>query len=378
MKMDHVADICAYLGDEYDRYLGAIVPPLFQNSLFTRKKQNHGYAYTRINNPTVEILEEKLAALEHAPAARVFSSGMAAISATISSVLQRGDHVLSLRSAYYPVSTFLKEEMARFGVEVDFLGHFTKEELEQHVKPNTRLLYFESPSSNIFRILPIREITAFAKERGVVTVMDNTWATPLYQNPLDLGVDYSIHSATKYLGGHSDVIAGVVVGQQEAMDALREKQRAGWGGCLDPFAAWLLTRSLRTFEIRMKQHSETAGRVAEYLQAPPKVKKVYYPGLKQHEGHELAKTQMRGFSGLMSMVLNADKEQSMKFVKSLELFQEGPSWGGFESVVNTPGITTAKEIIEFEGVPEGLIRLSIGLESAESLMEDLEQALAVL
>ncbi len=220
------SDICAHLGDEYDRYLGAIVPPLFQNSLFTRKRQNHGYAYSRVTNPTIEILEEKLAALEHAQAARVFSSGMGAITATISSLLQSGDHVISLRSAYYPVTEFLQNEMSKFGVESDFLENFSREELEKAVKPNTKLIYFESPSSNIFKILPIQEIVAFAKERGIATAMDNTWATPLYQNPLDLGVDYTIHSATKYLGGHSDVIAGVVAGSKEKMDALRVNERA--------------------------------------------------------------------------------------------------------------------------------------------------------
>ena len=160
------SDICAHLGDEYDRYLGAIVPPLFQNSLFTRKRQNHGYAYSRVTNPTIEILEEKLAALEHAQAARVFSSGMGAITATISSLLQSGDHVISLRSAYYPVTEFLQNEMSKFGVESDFLENFSREELEKAVKPNTKLIYFESPSSNIFKILPIREIVTFAKERG--------------------------------------------------------------------------------------------------------------------------------------------------------------------------------------------------------------------
>lgn len=369
------SDICAHLGDEYDRYLGAIVPPLFQNSLFTRKRQNHGYAYSRVTNPTIEILEEKLAVLEHAQAARVFSSGMGAITATISSLLQSGDHVISLRSAYYPVTEFLQNEMSKFGVESDFLENFSREELEKAVKPNTKLIYFESPSSNIFKILPIREIVAFAKERGIATAMDNTWATPLYQNPLDLGVDYTIHSATKYLGGHSDVIAGVVAGSKEKMDALRVNERAHWGACIDPFAAWLLIRSLRTLEVRMERHSRNAQQVARFLQAHPKVRRVYYPGLESHEGRELAKHQMRGFSGLMSFVLNADKERSMQFVKNLEIFQEGPSWGGFESVVNTPGITSLAEVTRFEGVPDGLIRMSVGLEDAQSLIEDIAQAL---
>ena len=205
------ADICAHLGDDYDRYLGAIVPPLFQNTLFTRKHEEHGYSYSRINNPTIEILGKKLAALEHAPAARVFASGMAAITATLSSLLHSGGHVLALRSAYHPVIGFLDTEMKKYGVEVTYLERFTPEEIERSLRPNTRVFYLESPSSNIFRVLPLREIAAQAHACGAVTVIDNTWATPLYQKPLELGIDYSIHSATKYLGGHSDVLGGVVL-----------------------------------------------------------------------------------------------------------------------------------------------------------------------
>ena len=178
------ADICAHLGDDYDRYLGAIVPPLFQNTLFTRKHEEHGYSYSPINNPTIEILEKKLAALEHAPAARVFASGMAAITATLSSLLHSGGHVLALRSAYHPVIGFLDTEMKKYGVEVTYLERFTPEEIERSLRPNTRVFYLESPSSNIFRVLPLREIAAQAHACGAVTVIDNTWATPLYQKPV--------------------------------------------------------------------------------------------------------------------------------------------------------------------------------------------------
>ena len=187
------------------------------------RKEEHGYSYSRINNPTIEILEKKLAALEHAPAARVFASGMAAITATLSSLLHSGGHVLALRSAYHPVIGFLDTEMKKYGVEVTYLERFTPEEIERSLRPNTRVFYLESPSSNIFRVLPLREIAAQAHACGAATVIDNTWATPLYQKPLELGIDYSIHSATKYLGGHSDVLGGVV--GEERMDALRGGQR---------------------------------------------------------------------------------------------------------------------------------------------------------
>lgn len=369
------ADICAHLGDDYDRYLGAIVPPLFQNTLFTRKREAHGYSYSRINNPTIEILEKKLAALEHAPAARVFSSGMAAITATLSSLLQAGDHVLVLRSAYYPVIGFLDTEMKKYGVEATYLEHFTPEEIERNLRPNTKLFYLESPSSNIFRVLPLRDIAACAHACKAVTVIDNTWATPLYQKPLELGIDYSIHSATKYLGGHSDVLGGVVLGSEERMDALRNGQRASWGACMDPFAAWLLIRSLRTLEVRMAKHSASADKIAHFLESHPRVKKVYYPGLMKDEGHAEAEKQMTGYSGLMSFVPDGDREAIQIMVKALDVFEEGPSWGGFESVVNTPGLGANLQLLEFQGIPQGLVRISVGLEDADTLIADLGQAL---
>lgn len=369
------ADICAHLGDDYDRYLGAIVPPLFQNSLFTRKRESHGYSYTRINNPTIEIAEKKIAALEHAPAARVFASGMAAITATLSSVLQAGDHVLMLRSAYYPVTAFLNTEMKKYGVETTFLEHFSMEEIEANLRPNTKVFYLESPSSNIFRVLPLREIAERAHACGAVAIIDNTWSTPLFQKPLELGFDYSIHSATKYLGGHSDIIGGVVLGGAEQLESMRNNQRSCWGASMDPFAAWLLTRSLRTLEVRMQRHSDSGMKVARFLEQHKRVRKVFYPGLASDEGHAQAEKQMTGYSGLMSFIPDADNDAIYKMVKSLDSFEEGPSWGGFESVVNTPGLNSNLEMLQFECIPQGLVRISVGLEDPETLMADLDQAL---
>ena len=372
------SDICMHLGDDYDRYLGAIVPPIFQNTLFTRKTQNHGYRYSRINNPTIDILETKLAALEHAEAARVFSSGMGAISATLVSLLKAGDHAVVLRCSYNPVCRFFTDVLSHFGVSVTFIEHGTQEEWEHAIRPETKLFYFESPSSNIFRILDIRAVTTLAKANGITTAIDNTWATPLYQNPIDLGVDYVLHSATKYLGGHSDVIAGVVMGPKAQLDAMLEGERGLFGASLDPFAAWLLIRSLRTLEVRMMRHSENAAAVAEMLSKSEKVKQVFYPGLPTHEGYEIARKQMRGFSGLMSFVLDVDDERAMAFAKGLPFIQEGPSWGGFESVLNTPGIHANPTVREFECIPEGLIRISVGLESKESLLDAFERSLKKL
>ncbi|MFV0400466.1 MAG: trans-sulfuration enzyme family protein [Oscillospiraceae bacterium] len=369
------ADIVAHLGDDYDRYLGAIVPPLFQNTLFTRKKQQHGYTYTRINNSTLEILEKKLAALEHAPAACTFASGMGAISALLASLLKAGDHVLALSSIYYPTADFLKTELAKYGVTTTFLNHFTPEEIRQSLRPETKLFYLESPSSNIFRILPLREIAACARARGAVTVIDNTWASPLYQKPLELGIDFSLHSASKYIGGHSDVVGGVVLGSVDAVNGLRMGQRASWGACMDPFSAWLLIRSLRTLELRMARHSDTGMKVAQFLNGHPRIRRVFYPGLPSFEGHEIANSQMTGFTGLMSFVPDCPPEKITKLVKSLDVFEEGPSWGGFESVANTPGLSTDRSLLDFQGIPKGLVRISVGLEDADTLIADLDRAL---
>ena len=370
-------DICIHGGENYDAYHGAIIPPLFQNTLFTRKRVDSGYRYTRVTNPTIDLLETKLAALEGAEAARVFASGMGAITAILCSKLKAGDHVIILRTSYFPVCKFLLEEMSRFGVEMDLADDFSEEELARLVRPNTRLFYLESPSSNVFKILDLRRITAYARARGIVTVMDNTWATPLYQNPLALGIDYVIHSATKYLGGHSDIIGGVVMGDRETMDSLREHERSSWGACMDPFAAWLLLRSLRTLEVRLERHSQSAARIAEFLDQHEKVKKVYYPGLKSHENYELGQSQMRGCSGLMSFVLDTDIEHTKKFLDALKTFEVGPSWGGFESILSTPGFLGPEELA-MEGLVPGLLRVSIGLESADTLLEDLEQALKTI
>ena len=370
-------DICIHYGEDYDGYHGAVVPPLFQNTLFTRKRRDSGYRYSRVSNPTIDLLETKLAKLEGAEDAKVFASGMGAITAILCSQLKAGDHVLILRTAYFPVCRFLSEEMGRFGIETDLAEDFSEEELNRLVRTNTRLFYLESPSSNIFKILDLRRITGFAKEHGIKTIMDNTWATPLYQNPLTMGVDYVVHSATKYLGGHSDVICGVVMGDGETMFRLREHERASLGACLDPFAAWLLLRSLKTLEVRMERHSKSAAGIAEFLDNHQKVKKVYYPGLPSHDGYELGKRQMRGCTGLMSFVLDTDLEHTKRFIEKLQLFELGPSWGGFESIMSAPGFL-GREELDLEGLVPGLLRIHIGLENPDSLMEDLEQALKVI
>lgn len=368
-------NICAHLGDDYNRFHGAIVPPIFQNSLFTRKEENHGYVYTRISNPTIEIAEKKLAALEEGEEARCFSSGMAAITAALMHWLNKDSHVICLRNVYGPVNEFLSNYMSRFGITTTYVKGDSIDEIEGLIRLNTKVIYLESPVSNVFGLQDLKRIAELAKSHDIATVVDNTWATPMYQNPLKFGVDMVVHSASKYLGGHSDIISGVVIGKKIAMEALMHNERALFGASMDPHQAWLLIRGLRTLPLRMKQHQESAKIIASFLENHSKVDRVLYPGLPSHPQYELGKQQMTGYSGLMSFIPKGEQDNVMRSMKSLHYFEEGPSWGGFESLFNTPGIGISEQVSEQTGIPRGLIRISVGLENVDSLVNDLDDAL---
>jgi cystathionine beta-lyase/cystathionine gamma-synthase len=371
-------DICAHLGDEYDRFHGAVSPPVYQTSLFSRKRRSSGYTYSRVSNPTTEIAEAKLAALEQGEAARCFGSGMAAISSTILHFVATGSHVVAPRNVYGPVKHFLTEYLSRFGVEVSFVTGDSVEDIEAAITPETSLLYLETPSSNVFSLQDIQAIASIAKARDIPTVLDNSWATPMFQNPLVLGVDVVVHSASKYLGGHSDLIGGVAVGGQETIVSIGNQERSTLGSIMGPQDSWLLIRSLRTLPIRMKQHQHSAMAVARFLESHKKVERVLYPGLESHPQYELARRQMSGCSGLLSFVPVGGDNDIRRFTKALQLFEEGPSWGGYESILNTPGVGISVERSKTEGIPMGLVRISIGLENSESLLNDLDQGLRSL
>lgn len=371
-------DICAHLGDDYDRYLGAIVPPIFQNSLFTRKTVNHGYNYTRVSNPTLEVAEQKLAALEEGESALVFSSGMAAITAGIMHFIEKDCHVISLKAVYTPARVFLETYLQKFGVESTFVSGESVEEIEQAIRPNTKLIYLESPVSNVFSLQDLEAISQLAKSRGIATMIDNTWATPLYQNPLRLGIDVVVHSASKYLGGHSDLIGGVLIGPKEITTSLMHNERGIYGAIMDPHQAWLLTRGLRTLPVRMDRHGENGMKVAKFLQEHPLVEAVYYPGLEDHPQRQLAEKQMSGYTGLMSFIPRGAVKPGSHMPKVMNVFEVGPSWGGFESLMNFPGVGIDAAASERTGIPQGLVRISVGLESVESIMDDLDRGLHYL
>ena len=367
-------NVVEHLGDDYTRFLGAIVPPIFQNSLFTRKEQSFGYAYTRVSNPTIEIAEKKIAQLENGTTAKLFSSGMAAITATLMSFLKAGDHVVAIKSVYISVREFLLNYLDKYGITADFVRGDRIEDFEAAIKPNTKLIYLESPSSNLFIVQDIKAICEMAHSRGIRVAIDGTWATPIFQKPLDLGCDVVVHSASKYLGGHSDIIGGVLVTKDPELDKCGWMERCHFGACVDPYAAWLLTRSLRTLPLRMKQHSENGMKVARMLEQHPNVQQVFYPGLESNPYHELACKQMTGFSGVMSFLPKSKMGKTIDEMKKLKYFEEGPSWGGFESLFNAPGGAPAEERA-FTETPEGLVRISVGLEDGDSLCQDLSDVL---
>lgn len=370
-------DICAHLGDDSTRYLGAVVPPVFQTSLFAIA-DNQGYIYTRTANPTTEIAERKIAALEQGEEARCFASGMAAISAAVMCVVGKDSHVICPRSAYHPTRVFLGEYLSRFGVETTFVAGTSLAEFEAALRPDTRLIYLESPSSYIYAMQDFQAIASLANSRGIATIVDNTWATPLYQNPLTFGIDVAVHSASKYLGGHSDLIGGAAIGRTAETTEQLQTQRQLYGGVMDPHASWLLLRGMRTLPARMRQHQESAMKLAQFLERHPKVKRVLYPGLPSHPQYELGCKQLSGYSGLLSFSPEGSDEKITEMVRALRTFMLAPSWGGFESLITTPGVGISDEQSAFTGIPKGLLRISVGLEHTDTLLEDLEEALKLI
>ncbi len=383
----------AHFGEERERHMGAVVPPIFQNSLFTfesyeaidRAFENpqENYIYTRGLNPTVEIAEKKIACLEGGEKAKLFASGMAAISSSILSFIRSGDHVISVKSIYGPTNNFLSKYLyEKFDISTTFVDGDDLKEIENAVKENTRLIYLESPSSCTFKLQDLEGIAAIAKLKGIKTVIDNTWATPVYQNPLKFGIDVVVHSVSKYLCGHSDVVAGVAVSSKENMRAISALEYSLLGGKIAPFEAWLVLRGLRTLSLRMERHSRSAMKLAEYLEKHPKVSKVNYPGLESFPQHELAKKQMSDFSGLFSFELTTDVDGVKRFLNHLKYFKIGVSWGGYESLVYAPIISLSKELPaekwQAAGIHPGIVRISIGLENAEDLIRDLGMALSMI
>ncbi|MEV4071040.1 PLP-dependent aspartate aminotransferase family protein [Nonomuraea fuscirosea] len=375
--------ICGRLGEDEPWVLGAVNPPVYENSVFTFetaeelgeaiKNEDERYVYWRGTNPTVDLAQRKLAALERGERAKCFGSGMGAISATISSLVSAGDHVLVLGAVYGPTTQFLRY-LEKFGVthtHVEDLAH-----CDSAIRGSTRLLYFESPSYMAYQVVDIAGITAWAREHGLVTVMDNTWSTPLFQKPLTMGVDLVVHSLSKYIGGHSDLVGGVVVGPARLVRPLALTEYQLYGAAMSPHDAAKVIKGLRTLPVRMAAHQERGLAVAAFLNDHPGVRAVNHPGLPSHPGHAVALRQMSGFSSLFSVELDTEsREKVATFLDKLRHFRIGVSWGGFESLVNAPALSTEESVRATMGIPVGLVRLSVGLEPADTLIKDLGLAL---
>ncbi|MFC5406204.1 trans-sulfuration enzyme family protein [Cohnella soli] len=362
---------------------GAVVPPIFLNSTFAHDsfedfQAGQGYYYSRHSNPTLEVLEKKLAAMECGEAAKVFASGMAAISAVLFHFLRQGDHVICSTPTYGGTYGILGPYMKKFGISVDFIDFRDTERVRAAIKPNTKLIACESYSTFFMEVFDVAAIIGIAKEHGLLTIVDNTCASPANFRPIEWGFDIVIHSASKYLGGHSDVIAGVVISSKEIMESIEQIEYGIFGGALGPFEAWLVTRGIRTFGLRMKQHADSALQIAKMLEENSNVARVNFPFLPSHEQHELAKKQFDAPSGLISFELHGGKASAARVINRLKYFKIGVSWGGFESLVYSPGMHGENE--QFTGTPyeprmEHLIRISVGLEDPADLMEDLRSAL---
>jgi Cystathionine beta-lyases/cystathionine gamma-synthases len=378
--------ICGRLGEDEPWVLGAVHPPVYENSLFTFrtagelaeaiKDEDERYVYWRGTNPTVDLVQRKLAALERGERAKCFGSGMGAIAATISSLVSAGDHVLVLGSVYGPTTQFLRY-LGKFGVTHDHVGD--PEMLDSAIKPTTRVLYFESPSYMRYAIVDIAAVAEWAHAHGLVAVMDNTWSTPIFQKPLTLGVDLVVHSLSKYIGGHGDLVGGAVIGPARLIRPLALTEYQLYGAAMSPHDAAKVIKGLRTLPVRMRAHQERGLAVARFLAGHPAVRAVHHPGLPGHPGHRLALRQMTGFSSVFGIELcTDDRAEVAAFLDRLRHFRIGVSWGGYESLANAPALTTEESVRRTMGIPVGLVRLSVGLESAETLIEDLTLALRPL
>ena len=379
--------ITSHYGEEYEKYYNAIVPPIFMNSLNVFEQiddyfnaevhDKHTYVYGRVQNPTVRILEDKVAALEHGVAAFAFGSGMAAATTAVLSVVKTGDNIVCLRNAYGPLKNFVENYCpAHLGTTLTYVKGNEVAEFVEAITDNTSLVILESPSSVVFSLQDIEAVCKIAHEHGAKVYIDNSFCTPIFSTPLDMGVDIVMHTASKYMGGHSDIIGGILAVRDEELANTIVTNRELFGGIIGPMEAWLILRGLRTLSVRVKAHEETAMKVATYLESHPKVDKVYYPGLKSHPQYELAQKQQKGNTGLMTFEIKGSTADAKKVINSLKVFKIGVSWGGFESLACMPHMRCDEQTCDWLGGGQHLIRIHCGLEGADALIADLEQALA--
>ncbi|WP_304509616.1 methionine gamma-lyase [Anaerotignum sp.] len=381
-----------HAGNIRDKQYGALTMPIYQTSTFFFENceqgghrfagEEEGYIYTRLGNPTTSVLETKVAALENGEACVATSSGIGAISSCLWSIAAAGKHILADETLYGCTFALLQHGMTRYGVEVTFIDTSDLEAVKKNLKENTVCVYLETPANPNLKISDITEISKIVHSynSGIKVVCDNTFASPYLQRPLELGADVVVHSATKYLNGHGDVIAGFVVGKADFMQEVRMfGLKDMTGAVLGPFESFLILRGLKTLEIRMQRHCQNAKAVVKFLAGHEKVEKVYYPGLESHPGHEIAKKQMHDFGAMISFEVKGGKEAGMKLVNSLSLATIAVSLGDAETLIEHPASMThstyGEEDLKAAGISAGLIRMSIGLENVEDIIDDLKMGL---
>lgn len=370
-----------HVGQTPDEKTGAVIPPIYQTSTFAQSSpgKHQGYEYTRAGNPNFENLEKAIASLEEGKYATVFSSGLGAALAVLN-LLQAGDHVIAGEDLYGGAYRLFMKWGARFGLAFTFVDGKDPKNFEKVIRPETKLIWMESPTNPLIQLTDIAAVSAIAKRKKILTVVDNTFASPFFQKPLLLGSVLSLHSTTKYIGGHSDVIGGAVVTNDQNLHEKLKFGRMALGVNPSPFDCWLAHRGLKTLGLRMERHEKNGLLVSNFLKSHPLVEKVYYPGLKSHPQYKLAQKQMSGFSGMLSATFRLKIDQTKKLISSFKFFTLAESLGGVESLVSHPATMTHASIPpeerERRGLKDGLVRFSVGIEDGEDLIQDLKEGLS--
>lgn len=389
---NHLSTLTVHAGEEKRKPYGALTTPIVQSSTYTfedtaeilafmqRKEAGDSDLrdeYGRYSNPTQSAVERKLAALEGGEKALLFASGMSAITTTLLTLLSGGDHMVATDDCYRRTRQFVGDLLPRWGVETTFVPIDDADALSAAIRPNTRVFLTETPTNPYLRVMDLSHVTEIARRHKITTIVDSTFATPINLRPLEHGLDIVIHSATKYLGGHNDLLAGVVIGSRETLEPI-EETRGVLGGVSTPHNAYLLLRGLKTLEIRVRRQNENGQRVAEFLEGHPAVERVYYPGLPSHPDYEIARRQMNGFGGVVSFEIDGGKERTSRFIDQLELPYIGPTLGGVESIAQQQAIFISLDPEERRkmGIADNLVRYALGVEDADDLIADLDQALA--
>jgi methionine-gamma-lyase len=376
-------------GSEIDDEMGSVVTPIYQTSTFKFKDaqqganrfagKEEGYIYTRLGNPTIKALEKKLALLEHGYDALACASGMAAVNTALLSLLQAGDHMISTDAIYGCTFDVFTESYLKFGIDISFVDTCNLDLIEKNIKPNTKVIYLETPANPTLKIADIEAICKIAQQHNIYVVVDNTFASPILQNPIDLGADLVVHSLTKYINGHADIVGGAVIAKTKDLYDILYPTFKNMGFNMDPHQAFLVDRGSKTMNLRIIKCQENAQKVAEFLEKHNKVASVAYPGLKSHPQYDLAKKQMRGAGSMISFELKGGYVAGQKLMNSVKLITLAVSLGGIESLIQHPASMThahvSEEAKKAAFITDGLVRLSVGIEDIEDLLEDLDQAL---